>query len=354
MYLRAKLSVDPAALTEITKRKPTKAFAQLLHYMTLGASTPRQETETFSALSILQGMNVALRRVGVTNIVRLSKDDVDFYLDEAGKENDLQEALDSFREQQPAQPLTPFEELHLVVEHSLDGIEYLIDVSIRRTHAVGEHPIQIRVNGVFPEFRVEGQEIAEARETLEQKVDTARHAEFLEQKRTNFERFVIALEEALRESLEVDDIDRRIDQAVLRPKERRDRRSHDEDLYLYDPCLGGYYGWEEATLYLWAWGEFSHSHELDCRECSLVDEQGSTFLEVGSEGLGDSLGILDPSEPLSIPIDGDHSVVRGSLFDADIAPEETTSSWISFDAGDSSGASGSCSSCSSCGGCGGD
>ena len=39
---------------------------------------------------------MVFRSMGITNIVRISQDDIDFYFDTQGKEDDLQDALDKY------------------------------------------------------------------------------------------------------------------------------------------------------------------------------------------------------------------------------------------------------------------
>ena len=155
MYLRGTLSIDPSQITEIAVKKPTRAFGKMLHFMTMGLVNEKEERETFTALAILQTMNVVLRARGISNIVRLSCDDVDFYLDEEGKTDDLKAALESFETQKKSKAQGVFETLHLVLEHHDDELDYLIAIDIVRVHKVGEYPIQIVVNGIPPEFASE-------------------------------------------------------------------------------------------------------------------------------------------------------------------------------------------------------
>ena len=96
MYFSGQLKVNPSQESLIEKVKPEKAFRKLLFIMTGGSVTDKRERQTFTALSILQQFNMVLRTMGITNIVRISQDDLDFYMDTDGKVDDLKEALDKF------------------------------------------------------------------------------------------------------------------------------------------------------------------------------------------------------------------------------------------------------------------
>ena len=353
MYLRATVAVDPSRMTQVQRTKPTKAFAQMLHYMTLGAATPREEIETFTAVSVLQSLNRAFRELGVNDVVRLSKDDTLFYLDNEGRRDDLQEAFAHFQEKHPKTPLKPFEQLHLVLEHQDSGLSYLFDVAIRRRHRVGEYPIQIRLNAVFSEFGGDGSDLERTRQVVRTTLSSKEQAtQFVEEKKRQFAEFLERLEQALRAALKVDDVEVRSDTALLRPREKVAQRPGRHYADVEDPCLGDYYGWDLASAYLWVWGETAFEEEWECRDCSLVDESGNTFLEVGSDGLSEeSLPLLDCEQPLVIPDDPTLKTVSGSGYDDQLPTDD--SSWLGGDAGSFDTGAG-CSSCSSCGGCGGD
>ena len=96
MYFQGKLTIDPSQLTKIERVKPRKAFKRILHYLTLGGVTEEQEVETFTAISILNQLFVVFINNNIHNIVRLSHDDRDFYLDEKGLTHDLKAALDYY------------------------------------------------------------------------------------------------------------------------------------------------------------------------------------------------------------------------------------------------------------------
>ena len=118
MYFNGQLAIDPSQETLVEKVRPTKVFGRMLYYLTAGGLSEREEQETFTAVAILQQLNMALRSMGVTNIVRLTKDQCDFYFDEQGLEDDLKDAMEQFHMETDYYESELFEALYLVVEHA--------------------------------------------------------------------------------------------------------------------------------------------------------------------------------------------------------------------------------------------
>ena len=96
MFIEATLAIDPSQVTEIAKTKPTKAFARLAHALTGGSFSSNEQRETFTAVAILQQLNVVLRSCGIDDILRLTKDDVIIYEERHGEKDDLKIAVDEF------------------------------------------------------------------------------------------------------------------------------------------------------------------------------------------------------------------------------------------------------------------
>lgn len=159
MYFHGTLSIDPSLMTDIDLVKPTKAFGKMLYYMKLGLASDQEERETFTSVSILQQFSRAFLSIGITNVLRLSKDDVDYYLDQEGRQDDLKEAMAGFEQSASSNWLEStgqraFDTLRLVFEHEDEDLKYLIEIKIQRVHKVDEHPIQITVNGLMRDLRV--------------------------------------------------------------------------------------------------------------------------------------------------------------------------------------------------------
>ena len=96
MYFEGKITVDPSQITSIEHIKPTKTLQRMLYYLTIGGFTEKLERESFSTMSILKRFNKVFSKHGINNIIRLSHDGIDFYLDERGKKDDFKLILKTF------------------------------------------------------------------------------------------------------------------------------------------------------------------------------------------------------------------------------------------------------------------
>ncbi len=140
MYFSGKLTIDPAQVTHIQKVRPQKAFRRMLHHLTAGLVSDQEEQEPFAAVAVLQQMNHVFRQMGIADIIRLAHDDIDFYLDPEGKKGDLKDAFYQYDLTINEAMAQVFKQLFLVLEHQQDDLYYLIEVTINRTHAVGDYP----------------------------------------------------------------------------------------------------------------------------------------------------------------------------------------------------------------------
>ncbi len=239
MYLQSSLCIDPSQITSIEVKKPTKAFAKMLSVMTFGLTSEKEERETFTAIAILQSLNKIFRGVGVTNIVRLAKDDEDFYYDREGKTDDLREAMETFQQAGAAGAKRVFETLQLVLEDRDNELKYLIDVSVIRVHKVGEFPIRILVNGLLTDFS------ADASVTREQLVERLKpgfssqesYDQLIDRKKQHFGSYLDSLEAEIREQMGIDEVVRDTSVRIVRPKKvarGRPEVRHDDEFDEYD------------------------------------------------------------------------------------------------------------------------
>ena len=160
MYFTGKLAVDPNDLTEFVNLPPTRGFLRLARQLSQGLNDRTAERETFAAVSILQRLNLAMRAVGVTNIVHLSKDGVLVYEDREGVDNDFKQAIIAFGQQSHGSQRREFEVLTLALEDTGELLDYLIEIEITSLHRVGEFPIQLNINGVLRAFQAKDGELS--------------------------------------------------------------------------------------------------------------------------------------------------------------------------------------------------
>lgn len=291
MYFSGRLSVDPSQLTKIERVEPEGSFRKLIHFMTSGAGAKKVERETFTAVSILQQINGAMREMGVNNIIRLSHDDIKIYYDKEGKEDDFDEAIDQYELTINEGMSKFFETLHLVLEHEDEHFIHLIEVNINRTHAVGAFPIEIKLNALLKEFRAEK---GESESSIKEKMKTRFSSQevldqFINEKHLAFETFVNDLGMKMRKHMKIDDIKTEFDKRIVIPKTKdrkpvsKGRRKNPKRDY--DPVFDGYFGFGEILLYSFIWSELMHDHHFHVSDSTLIGEEADVIGSIGSEGL---------------------------------------------------------------------
>ena len=376
MYFSGKLSIDPSKVTNIDVIKPTKAFGRLLHFVTMGRTSPKEEQETFTAVSILQQVNRGFREVGITNVVRLAKDDVDFYFDDAGKDDDLRETLDAFNLDGDALEVELFQSLILTTEHEKDSMKYLIEVIVKRTHPVGEFPINVKVNAIPLDFRRGPQETQEQlRARMDRTFATKEAYEaYVDGKRASFDEYLNQLDSSIRRHLKVDEIKREGKARIVRPKKRSRKTPVKPPCHRAssEPAFHGYYDFDDVFFFSLFWSDMVHDHHYPVENVDIVDDHGETMLSVGDAGFtaGDT-NTLNSEADFEGPNEGDIDYHSGHSFDDDFQKSGVLSEssgadvtdsadrgggWLSdvFDSSDSGSSCGSSCGASCGGGCGGD
>jgi len=364
MYFSADIKIDPAQETVLNPVRPTHAFGRLLFHLTAGRLSAKEEQETFTAVSILQQLNRALRSVGVTNIVRLSKDEVDFYFDEEGRTDDLKEAMDRFSLETDHYESELFDALYLVVEHLDQTFKYLIEAEVHRIHPPGQPPIKLTLNAVPLDFETEDDDTAALESKLagvfasQDSYDT-----FQLRHQTHFDSFVGRLRQTLSGFIRCDSIDVERQACVIRPSKpvrhmsdmEHERRAAAQP----QPIYHGYAGFDNFFLYAWLWSSISHANHIHYHNVTIVDGHGDPVYDVGDTGFNAGEGAaMDPEQEFATPESTDLSFHGGHGYEdavneismtAGAEGESTGASWLDFgsDAGDGGS---SCSSCSSCGG----
>ena len=359
MYLQGTLSIDPSQLTRVVPERPTKAFKRMLYMLTAGAVNDKREHETFCAVALLQNLNRAFRSLGITNVVRLSKDEVDFYLDEEGREDDMKEALEQFSLEVDRIESTAFQTLTLVLEHEDEQFKYLIALNVERIHAVGTYPIHIEIDGLMKDFRSKGEQGPQLKARMSAILNSQEaYDEMVTAQRRHFNQFLGSIAMAMKKFVRLDDVTEKTVSAMLRPKgEVGDSSAIKIDRRNPRPIFHGYYGTSEDFFYAWLWADMVHDLNYHVCDFHLIDEAGATIMEVGETGFDAGVDALNVEADFALPDSGD--ITLGT---SDVLPSVTGTGdgggWLSesFSGGDSGDIGGSsCSSCgSSCGGCGGD
>ncbi len=292
MFFSGNLAIDPSQLTKIETHAPDGFFKNLVFTLTkIGGK--KLERETFSALSILQELKRVMQSAGIDNVVRLAQDDIDFYFDHEGKDNDFEEALEKYDFEINEEYSSQFNVLHLILEHNKGSFKFLVDVKVNRTHKVGKYPIQINVSGLLSEFKAEeGQE-----DTVKAKMESifssqTKYDAYLREKQTEFDSFMRVLEQHIRTYIRIDDVVADSQQKMVVPKENAPKRSRDIAPRPGAPTtvFHGYPGMGGWLWYSMMWGSMCHSHDIHVHDTVLVSDGGDMLGSIGAEGMdvGDS------------------------------------------------------------------
>ncbi len=308
MYYSAKIEIDPSQITLIKKQKPTKLFGKLLDALSLGQLSEKQEQETFTALNILQQLSTGLRGLNIKNIIRLSIDDYDFYLDDTGEEDDLSQAM--FHLKAKIDPLESeiFKTIYMVLEHVEDNIKYLIEIGVERKHKVGEYPIKIKVNGVLIEYKYErGDTVESLEKRLAEVFQTQKsYDKYASNIKATFDKFIDELDNGIRKVIKVDDVRKTTAVNIIRPKKILNSPNEIKHQHNEQPIFYGYFGLEQYFFYCWLWANLCYKYNIYCSNFNLVDESGHEIITLGENGFyaGDT-DTLNIDKPFEIPNTGD-------------------------------------------------
>ncbi len=363
MYFAGSLAIDPSQMTVIKKVQPKRMFAKFLDAITFGQSSDKLELETFTAVSILQQINMGLRSMDIKNVVRLAMDDNDFYLDEHGKDDDIADAMFEFEAKVDPIESETFNTLYLVLEHLEGSLKYIIEISISKKHKVGEYPIQIKTNAVMSELQLKS---GETREDMQNRmkiifVDQKAYDNYLHARKLEFNQFLDRLDMSVRKFVKVDDTHKESNVKIIRPKEKVSSPKDIKSNHNSDPVFYGYYGFGNYFFYSWMWSSMLFNSGLYVNNFHMVDSYGQDVMSVGNEGFNAAEGnTFNEEADFEAPTEGDISYADGGEYSDSIdttqmggdAGDTGESSFMDSFMGDSDTSS-SCSSCSSCGGCGG-
>jgi len=300
MYLSGKLEIDPSQITEIKKLKQASFFSKFLDVLTFGQTGEKQETETFTAVSILEKIYLGLRSINVDNIIRLSVDEYDFYYDEQGKADDLEEAVFEFTAKVDPIESQLFNTVYLVMEHDEGELKYLIEIRIQRKHGVGEYPIIIIINAVSDEFEKKENESIEDLKIRMKPIfeDQNVYDTYLKSHKSQFDSFMSKMEMAVRKFVEVDDVIHQSNLQIIRTKSRVSDKTKIRHDRFSKPVYYGYYGFDNYFFYTWLWGSLMYDHNIYAHDFYLVDELGHEILHVGEDGFNSAeYATLNPDVP---------------------------------------------------------
>lgn len=348
MYFESKIRLTPKNDIELAKKVPTKVFGKFLHAITMGTSTKEEQRMTKNAVTILQLLNIAFMKRNITNIIQLAKDGYNFYLDESGKDNDLEDAMAHFKLNKDILSPDLFSTLFLVLEHEDEHLKYLIEIDINRVTQPRVNPITITVNGLVKDFSAKGDEslTKDKMRSIFEKADD--YNTFIDSHKTLFTAFVDGLTAEIKNILPCDEMLSNSKTNILSSRgstPSKGLRSRANPLY-----SRGYYGYDDDSLYIWLWMDMLMDNDTHFYDTNIVDDAGREVQQIGSEGVyGSTCSAFNDT------IECEKDTESESTIDDNVSASDN-SSWLSGSSDDSysDSSASSCSSGSNCSSCGGD
>ena len=367
MILRATIDITPSANSSFEReQQPTNIFKKIWLSLS-GTKGPVIQSFAYNAASMLQNIHRAMKSKHINNIIRLSLDDRDIYVDTEGKSDDMIEAVDKFRWNVEDIESETFTKLELVFEHNQEPLHYLLEAIVQKRAKVGKPPISINITAVLNTFKKAPNETTEELKARMEDIfsSQASYDAVVDKSKRYFNEFcnsvVMALMAnniglaSLRTSPEVSIIRNRTASALSNGAPQRTSTSGRRDYTHYDD----YYGWNDFLLYTYLWNDLSYHNAIHYHDVQIIDENYSPIMNIDSNGLDASqFDSLNPNIDYA-PVENDSVSIFSDeaqrQFDVDTSDDNDSSndngSWgESSDSGsDSSSDSGSsCSSCSSC------
>lgn len=297
MFLTADLRIDPSQITVIKRISNANMLYRLYDILTVNTASQKVEQETFTAISILNQIQMGLVKLGVDNVVRINVDNYDYFYDTEAKKHDLYEAFLEIEKKLHPLESQRFNLLELVIEHERNDIKYLIDIKVKRKHRIGEYPIEIKINGAFEDLMLEADE---SLNNLKMKLKTIFESQksyevYLKEKEVKFQSFVNEFERTLSSFIKVDGIKLDFINKIVRPRILIEGRREIRENKHSDPFFQGFAGIYKYMTYSLYWGTCCSNNNIHIKEFTLCDDFGKDILAVGSIGFNSGeFDILKP------------------------------------------------------------
>lgn len=141
----AEICIQTNAKTEYFRRIPEHGMKKILSKITAGIYKELLERENFSLNDILAQIQLAFSNVGITDIVRLTKDNEDFYLDEINDPFDFKRVINDFKEQTKYLYTRHYDAVFIISEYAAEKVSYTLKIQILRVHHPKQYPIIFQI-----------------------------------------------------------------------------------------------------------------------------------------------------------------------------------------------------------------
>ncbi len=304
MYFSARIEIDPSQITIIKKMDSDSIFNKIMDAFLFGSKSEKIEQETFTAISILNQIQMGLMRLGVDNVIQVSINDFEYFYDKSSTEHDLSEAMEDIEANIEHVESERFNKITLSLEHGDVMMKYIISIEINRKHGVGEYPIIVWVNGLFSKLKLkENESNDDLTKRMENVFSTqSNYDTFVQRGESHFKEFVTRFQLGLSKFIRVDGINLDFHRKMSRPKLTKDKEiliHHDKNS---EPAFHGYPGIDSYLQYVMHWGRLVSRYSIFCSNFVLTDSSGIDIMEFGDEGLEvNGSTVLNPDLELGIP-----------------------------------------------------
>lgn len=112
--------------------------------------------ETFSTPTLMKQLSAVLQAIGFKNLVRISEDDADYYLDSSDSGNDFKQTMDRFIQERNSRYPEASRLISIALEKETPHFHYILEIVIQRTHTQKDHPLEVRIHGLTQEEEASG------------------------------------------------------------------------------------------------------------------------------------------------------------------------------------------------------
>lgn len=160
MYLAQTINVNLTQENADLLKQPSKVFNKIKSVLS-GTMTPTEQRQATVMLSVLQRLNVAMRRASFTYLVSVAVNDQLLYDNVDAIENNLEQGNAALSEGFKSGDIKQINTLSLTVDGERNNLRYVIHVNIVRKPKQDRAPVTVKIFGFINEFKHQPTETAQ-------------------------------------------------------------------------------------------------------------------------------------------------------------------------------------------------
>lgn len=151
MYLSQVINVNLTDENSELLSRPSKVFNRIKALFS-GDMTPTEQLQAEVMLSVLQRLNIALRKAEFSNLVSIIANDTVLFEQGHNGDIDLEAGNIALVDGFDSGQFNSINELRLTVDGNRDNLRYLVHVQIKRQPKASETPVKVTAYGFINEF----------------------------------------------------------------------------------------------------------------------------------------------------------------------------------------------------------